>query len=163
MIPGERVGSGVGGGGLALARAEGAGEAGGASVARSCGPNIEMRIDLLGWIVLVTVTGCAPGSQGERPVETPEAPARVAGAPLVFTTPAGWTEEEPTSSMRKAQYRLARAQGDGEDGECVVYFFGAGGGGGVEANLERCARSSSSRTGAIHARGSCARSARSAG
>jgi hypothetical protein len=61
----------------------------------------------------------------------------VAGAPLVFTTPAGWTEEAPTSAMRKAQYRLARAQGDGEDGECVVYYFGAGGGGGVEANLER--------------------------
>lgn len=101
-------------------------------------------------LVLLLAPGCArPGTEGEakvaagpatapKPAEaTPAAPARAAGAPLVFTTPAGWVEEATTSTMRRAQYRLPRAEGDAEDAECVVYYFGAGGGGGVEANLER--------------------------
>jgi hypothetical protein len=40
--------------------------------------------------------------------------------------------------MRKAQFRLPGAEGNG-DATLVVYYFGAGGGGGVEANLERWA------------------------
>jgi len=39
--------------------------------------------------------------------------------------------------MRAATYRVPPAQGDREGAECVVYFFGAGQGGTVEANLER--------------------------
>ena len=41
--------------------------------------------------------------------------------------------------MRKAQYLLPRADGDAEDASLVVYYFGTGGGGGREANLERWA------------------------
>ena len=91
--------------------------------------------------VLVLVTGCArevapEPVAGATPAANKEE-ARQPGTPLEFTTPAGWLAETPTSSMRKAQYRLPRAAGDAEDGECVVYWFGAGGGGGVDANLER--------------------------
>ncbi len=39
--------------------------------------------------------------------------------------------------MRAATYRIAPAQGDTERAECAVYFFGAGQGGGVQANLDR--------------------------
>ncbi len=46
--------------------------------------------------------------------------------------------EAPTSSMRKAQYRLPGSDG-AADAALVVYHFGAGGGGGVEANLARWA------------------------
>ena len=52
-------------------------------------------------------------------------------AGLKFTAPAGWTEQAPTSSMRKAQFKV------GEGGEMVVFFFGKGGGGGVQANIDR--------------------------
>jgi len=58
------------------------------------------------------------------------------GAGLNFTAPEGWIEEVPKSSMRKAQYRLPRAGGDSEDAELVVFHFG-GGGGGVQANIDR--------------------------
>jgi hypothetical protein len=69
----------------------------------------------------------------------PPAPAeaRPSGQPLVFEPPADWIADKPTSPMRKAQYRLPRAEGDTADAECVVYFFGDMGGGGVEANIER--------------------------
>ena len=39
--------------------------------------------------------------------------------------------------MRAATYTVPAAAGDHEDAECVVYFFGKGQGGGVQANLDR--------------------------
>jgi len=39
--------------------------------------------------------------------------------------------------MRVAQYKLPKVQGDGEDAILVVYYFGAGQGGSVQANIER--------------------------
>jgi len=50
---------------------------------------------------------------------------------------AEWRASTPSLSMRKAQFTLPRAAGDPEDAELVVYYFGAGQGGSVEANLER--------------------------
>ena len=56
---------------------------------------------------------------------------------LKFTVPAGWIEEERTSSMRVAQYRLAKVAGDSEDASLVLYYFGQGQGGSTAANMER--------------------------
>jgi hypothetical protein len=56
---------------------------------------------------------------------------------LKFTVPAGWIEEERTSSMRVAQYRLPRAATDTEDASLVLYYFGQGQGGSASANVER--------------------------
>ncbi len=56
---------------------------------------------------------------------------------LQFKAPAGWVTKPASSSMRVAQFALPRAAGDAEDAELVVYFFGAGQGGGVQANLDR--------------------------
>jgi len=65
------------------------------------------------------------------------APVAVSGQEAVrFRAQPGWIEESPSSGMRKAQFRLPGAAGEAT---LVVYHFGAGGGGGVEANLERWA------------------------
>lgn len=56
---------------------------------------------------------------------------------LKFKVPAGWVEEERTSSMRVAQYRLPKAEGDTEDASLVLYYFGQGQGGSTAANMER--------------------------
>ncbi|HEV8703258.1 MAG TPA: hypothetical protein VGV60_18455 [Candidatus Polarisedimenticolia bacterium] len=66
-------------------------------------------------------------------------PGAAASGELAWTVPKEWIEEPPKSGMRKAQYRLPAASGDREDGECVVYYFGAGQGGDVKANLDRWA------------------------
>jgi hypothetical protein len=50
-------------------------------------------------------------------------------AGLTWTAPAGWTSKGSTS-MRAATYPVG-------DAECVVYFFGQGQGGSVEANMSR--------------------------
>jgi hypothetical protein len=48
-----------------------------------------------------------------------------------------WKSETPQSTMRAANYRVPAAAGDKEDGECAVFYFGAGQGGGVQANVDR--------------------------
>jgi hypothetical protein len=53
-----------------------------------------------------------------------------------WTSPADWASETPTSSFRKAQFLLPRAQDDKEDASCIVFHFG-GEGGGAQANLDR--------------------------
>ena len=90
--------------------------------------------------LLVLACGCgtrAPQHDSAPASEPVPAAARPPGSALVFEPPPEWVVESPTSTMRKAQYRLPRAEGDPEDAECVVYFFGAMGGGGVDANIER--------------------------
>ena len=56
---------------------------------------------------------------------------------LKFTVPAGWIEEQRTSSMRVAQYKLPKAATDTEDASLVLYYFGPGQGGSTAANMER--------------------------
>lgn len=53
---------------------------------------------------------------------------------LVWELPAGWTEVPPASPMRMAQ---AAIPGPGGAAELVLFHFGPGGGGGVQANIDR--------------------------
>lgn len=55
---------------------------------------------------------------------------------LDWTVPATWTAETPSSTMRKAQYKVP---GQGGDGECVVFYFGPGQGGDPASNAQRWA------------------------
>lgn len=57
---------------------------------------------------------------------------------LSFEAPIAWKSEKPTSSMRKAQLKLAAADGDSEPAELVVFVFPKGAGT-VEANIKRWA------------------------
>ena len=57
-------------------------------------------------------------------------------ARIGFDAPPEWIAEDVSSPMRVAQFTLPRTEGDIEDAELTVFYFG-GGGGTVEANLER--------------------------
>jgi hypothetical protein len=57
-------------------------------------------------------------------------------AGLKWTAPAEWKPERP-QAMRAATYSVPAAAGDTAPAECAVYFFGAGQGGPVQANLDR--------------------------
>lgn len=64
-------------------------------------------------------------------------PTGPSAATLKYTAPAGWTSRAPASSSRVAEFVLPRADGDKDDASLVVYFFGATGGGSVQANVDR--------------------------
>lgn len=105
------------------------------------------RKALLLLCMITALSGCSQNREvGEMsesaaikpaPAHNPSAEtAAPAVSGLQFTAPAGWIAETPTSSMRQAQYRLPKAEGDTEDAELAVFFF-QGGGGGVQANVDR--------------------------
>ena len=52
-------------------------------------------------------------------------------------TPAGWKEEEPVGSMRLAQFKLPKAEGDTQDAQLIIYQFPPGSSGTADANLKR--------------------------
>ncbi len=84
--------------------------------------------------------GAAPPAPGGGPVSAPPAAMPGAGSArgeLQYKVPAGWTKEQPTSSMRAAQFQLPRVAGDAEDGSLVIFYFGPGQGGSTQANLDR--------------------------
>ncbi len=112
-------------------------------------------------IVIASITACA-GEEAPAPTPTADAPTQSAptpatepfapvtsrsggqtgggdGSPIaapgaIFTLPAGWISETPSSGMRLAQ---ARILGEAGEGQLTVFHFGAGGGGGLESNLAR--------------------------
>jgi hypothetical protein len=63
-----------------------------------------------------------------------EAPTTAPDGSLDFDMPKGWEKQTPSSSMRIAQ---AAIPGPGGPGDFAVFFFGPGGGGTVEANIDR--------------------------
>lgn len=57
---------------------------------------------------------------------------------LKFDTPGGWTLAPLTPGLgRKGQYVIPKAEGDSDDGEAIVFFFGSTQGGNVALNLDR--------------------------
>jgi hypothetical protein len=113
------------------------------------------------WLLMLAVLLGAPGcggdgaGDGEDPLDAsrreartlpipqggelpPGHPPTAASAPaaLNWTAPSHWIEQPPDNPVRLAQYRVPGADGDGE---CVVFYFGSGQGGGAMANAQRWA------------------------
>jgi hypothetical protein len=78
--------------------------------------------------------GHPPTGGGAPAIPGPPPDAGTGPKSLTWTVPAGWTTETPSSSMRRAQYRIP---GPGGPAECVVFYFGPGQGGDARANAER--------------------------
>jgi hypothetical protein len=100
-------------------------------------------------VAIITLSGCSKKSPEESGVKSedikpaaahpsmpPAAAPSASGEELQFTAPSDWIKETPTSSNRKAQYKLPRAAGDAEDAELTVTHF-PGGGGTPQANVDR--------------------------
>ncbi|HYL05747.1 MAG TPA: hypothetical protein VE075_06890 [Thermoanaerobaculia bacterium] len=103
--------------------------------------SITAATSALAAIAALAGAGAAAGQVRVPPAHAPVvtgAPAhdaaRAAPAKLVFVLPAAWVGEQPGSSMRLAQ---ARIPGPSGAGEFAIFYFGAGGGGTAEANIER--------------------------
>jgi hypothetical protein len=67
------------------------------------------------------------------------APSATALPPVEITwvDPPEWKRSQRPNPMRKATYLVPRVQGDKEDAELGVFYFGPGQGGGIEANVDR--------------------------
>lgn len=94
---------------------------------------------------ILMLVACGQDEPIETEPITPQAQAPMAGHPggmptaptdsqLDYELPANWNRTQPDSPMRLDQ---AVIPGEAGDGELAVFFFGPGGGGSVEANLQR--------------------------
>jgi hypothetical protein len=84
-------------------------------------------------ILLITGLGCQSKESEEQ--QSPTIDRTNMSSELSYQVPESWQEEKPSSSMRKAQYRVPGVDG-AEDGEMAVFVF-PGSGGGVQANIDR--------------------------
>lgn len=83
--------------------------------------------------------GSAPGARaggaGDQPsFSSPEEYGKV--GPLRWSAPERWQAARPASSMRLAEYVIPGSEG-AEAATMSIFYFGAAGGGGVEANVAR--------------------------
>ncbi len=88
------------------------------------------------FLALAVSVACS-GSEPETATGSVSPVAAGPTSQLKFQAPSGWIEEDPSSRMRQAQYRLpAAVENGGEAAELVVFYFG-GQGGSVQANIDR--------------------------
>jgi len=76
----------------------------------------------------------------QGPAETRAAPPVASTTPAVEITwidPPGLRRVPPKNPMRKASYEVPKVDGDTENGELAVFYFGPGQGGGIEQNVDR--------------------------
>jgi hypothetical protein len=77
-------------------------------------------------------SGHAPSGDGQgAPDDRPR------GALIGWTVPPAWKQEPAANGMRYAQFRVSGMDGDPEDAECVVFYFGPGQGGSPKDNASR--------------------------
>lgn|SRR5689334_11902880 len=86
-------------------------------------------------VVLLALAGLILGPH-PSPLAAADAPATFKVSDFTFTRPGAWEWVESTSSMRKAQLKVAGADKT-SSAEVVFFYFGAGGGGGTQANIDR--------------------------
>ncbi|GMU35247.1 MAG: hypothetical protein HS101_00655 [Planctomycetia bacterium] len=82
-------------------------------------------------------TAAPQTAQGMPPSHPPVGDDAAEAAPLHWDQPIEWKPEQVTSSMRVAQYLIPRAAGDDQDGQMIVFHFGAGQGGPTDMNIAR--------------------------
>ena len=88
---------------------------------------------------MLLVAGTEPLVAATPPPPNPQTRATTVTLRLLNLTahvPAAWESQSPSTSMRIAQYRVPGTAGSG-DAELVVFYFGQGQGGSVEANITR--------------------------
>jgi hypothetical protein len=96
--------------------------------------------------LVVAVLGCSKTSEPEPGASAPastgpatpahgsaQAPTAPQAADITWTAPASWVSAPNPNPIRKATYKLPKAEGDPEDAELSITQTG----GGVEANIKR--------------------------
>lgn len=87
-------------------------------------------------VTLVLLLAASSGEATLPPPVSMQHDAAPSDAELKWAVPSAWVEETPSSTMRRAQYRVPGTAGAGE---CAVFYFGPGQGGDAMSNAKRWA------------------------
>lgn len=89
----------------------------------------------LGACLFAVVCLTAPAARAQPATEQPGVDVTIDG--MRSRTPGDWEELRPSTRTRVWELRVPRVAGDAEDARVIVYYFGAGQGGGLDANVKR--------------------------
>ena len=83
-----------------------------------------------------------PPPKGEltSPLPVAKKPQKKNELAITWTDPLTWKRVKPKNTMRKASFEVPRADGDPEDAEMTVFYFGPDRGGSTEKNVARWIR-----------------------
>jgi hypothetical protein len=81
-----------------------------------------------------TVDDAEPAAAGAVEAKPADSGTRI--STLDLTPASGWRKERPSSGSRYAQYAVPGAD-EQDDAQLIVYYFGPGGAGDLQANLDR--------------------------
>jgi len=97
------------------------------------------RKSMMAATLLIAVLPCSACSGRGSTAVNPQANSAQTNTTgeLRFKAPEGWVVEKTSSTMRVAQYKLPKTEGDKDDGSLVLYYFGASQGGTAQANIDR--------------------------
>jgi len=100
---------------------------------------MKIKLMVLAMPLIASLTCSACSGRGSTATRTPQANSTQSNTnvELRFKAPEGWVSEKAPSSMRVAQFKLPKAEGDKDDGSLVLYYFGASQGGTAQANIDR--------------------------
>jgi hypothetical protein len=79
----------------------------------------------------------SPGPQASAPAPAPAGSMQQEPLHITWVDPPAFRRVPPSNPMRKASFVVPHAEGDKEDGELTVFYFGPGQGGSIDANVER--------------------------
>ncbi|HJZ79561.1 MAG TPA: hypothetical protein VKD91_04425 [Pyrinomonadaceae bacterium] len=97
--------------------------------------NTKFMIAAMPLVAALTVTACH--GKATTTAQSGAAQTSSMGGDLRFKAPDGWVTEKASSTMRVAQYKLPKSEGDKDDGSLVLYYFGSNQGGSPQANIDR--------------------------
>lgn len=96
--------------------------------------SVAVRFAMLGFIAFVPVSALPSADDQKADART----TKVAAGDITLTVPETWKKKEKASSqLRIAEIEVPATKEDKDNGELVVFFFGAGGAGGIDANVTR--------------------------
>ena len=84
-----------------------------------------MMKTMMAVLALVSCSPDAPPPPKAAPEATVMAAPQDQSAVIKFEAPAGWVKEEPSSKMRKAQYKVPDKEKKGGDAQMALFYFGA--------------------------------------
>jgi hypothetical protein len=92
-------------------------------------------------ILLIGLAGCGKKQDEQSKINQQE---NITQGKIEYNSAAGinWTiskhwQTQPAKPMRVANYSIPATDGDGEAGECAVFYFGNDQGGNIDANINR--------------------------
>jgi hypothetical protein len=98
-----------------------------------------LRVLRFGLLALLAIVGLACQAEQKRAVaaQAEKKGSIVSLDGLSSRAPADWKEAETAKPFRYKEFTLPKQGDDKADAELIIFYFGEGGGGGVEANITR--------------------------